>query len=64
MWEYSVRTYVTYIDQSDFRRQELLNAMGQDGWELVSVQGVQFYFKRLKQLQEPDHGPISGTKVV
>ena len=43
-WEYKVMRGAPI--QSSVKDEKMLNDLGEQGWELVSVYGVYFYFKR------------------
>ncbi len=46
MWEYEVMTIIPSDNITPDVTKTLLNKRGEKGWELVSVVGTVFYFKR------------------
>ena len=53
-WEYKV---VSLEDQSEGAREKLLNALGQEGWELVTIRLMPFSYSLREEdpHDEPEH---------
>ena len=49
MWEYLVAYSSDFSFEKDI--EDSLDELGQEGWELVSVSGSIFYFKRKKSVE-------------
>jgi hypothetical protein len=46
-WEYKTK----YTDSRGASLLEMLNKLGEEGWELIAVDGCQYCFKRIKKIK-------------
>lgn len=63
-WEYRVIDLGLEVEDSEDRisdYEEILNEMGEDGWELVAVTETEYM--DMADSDEPDAPPVSGTTV-